>query len=51
MISFTSPDFGVDNCGGFRVFLGLFVCHGSVIGWIKVVVLIFEQGVLRHVTA
>ena len=51
MISFTSPDFGVDNGGGFGLFLGFFVRHGSMMGWVEVVVLIFGQGVLQHVTA
>ena len=51
MISFTSPDFGVDDGGGFGLFLGFFVRHGSIIGWIEVVVLILRQGVLKHVTA
>ena len=51
MLSFTSPDFGVDDGGGFGMFLGFFVCHGSVVGWIEVVVLVSGQCIWRHVRA
>ena len=41
--SLTSPDFGVDDGGGFGLFLGFFVRHSSIIGWVEVVVLIWTR--------